>query len=625
MAAGDPGLYDGTLNLHAAPGHGARRMRLNVALDRGLARIDGLAHVLDDEIGPQLLAVTRTASRIWQVASMPRERRFLGTAVADGLGPAVVTGYLTTQGRVLGDWTLAARDSAHPTAIAEACMGMVLSAASPRLAAGALGNASRSGKTSCLVLHSTRRDGDMGRLMSVLATLSLGSISILPVVESWSMPFGICCTIRCLDSWSMRVGMLMRDLPCILFLGRATQGGMALEQRLAERPDLLRKVLFINLDHDLIHTWRATLSWQLSELATAVRYIVDGQPRPQREEVNASRRLWRGLQHHLRDATPAATASTPLTMADSALVQGLDRLNMLPALEQLLAVVRCGRRVEAVLHAAAPALTVEDRAAVTHAFSLAAAYALGASVPSTELKEAHARARKLRAAAAATFNNSHASARVAACAALCARAAIRMSAGSDVEDDLPRAVEASLASVRDTRDLLREFTLDIAGLETATAASVRGAPLWRNGEPRGWPHDVICHDAFLSYSAAQRDSFTRPFCAAMQDAGWNLWWDDKDLEVGSVLSSSIDRGITLARYAIVVLSRRYFLSKWTIHELQRIRGAHSEGQLAVLPILFDIIPDDLHRLGCGHLAEVVAYVGNDVQAAAARIMQAMRR
>lgn len=622
-----PGLYEGTLDWRAPHENGARRVRINVAIDRGFGHSDGLVHMLDDETGPHLSSVTQAGPHTWRLVSMPSERRFRGTVVASNVSQDdnTVAGSLIARGQVMGEWSLNRVEPAHPAAIAEAFLGMVLSAASPRLAEDALGDPLLAGKIACLVLHSTRDDGDMGRLMAVLATLSLGSRRIMPVVESWKMPFGLCCTIRCsLESWPMRAGMLMRDLPCMLFLGRAAEGGQAIEHQLASDPTLVRKTLYINLEHSCIHTWRAKQQWPIHELATAVRHIIDGQPRPRRDEVIASQALSMGLLLRSRESEGAKAPTPPGVAPGDALMQLLEAMNALPPLRHLLAVARCARRVEELLDGDALASAVNDRAAVKDAVARAADYALGCSVSSASLKEVHARARDARKNAASKFNNNHVSARVAACAALCARAAMRMLLGADLEDDLPRAVQAGFAAIRDTRRLLRELALDIDGLETGATASVGSDPLWREGKPPGWPRDFICHDAFVSYSHVQRESFTRSFCTELKASGWHPWWDDAELRGGSRLSESIDRGVALAKYAILILSRQYFLSKWTMQELRQIQAASAAGTLKILPILIDILPDDLHGLGLGHLADLIAYVGQEPRAAALHIMQAMR-
>ena len=65
------------------------------------------------------------------------------------------------------------------------------------------------------------------------------------------------------------------------------------------------------------------------------------------------------------------------------------------------------------------------------------------------------------------------------------------------------------------------------------------------------------YDVFVCHASEDKDGFVRPLAAALRNIGVSVWYDEFSLGVGDSISREIDRGITGARFGIVVISRAF--------------------------------------------------------------------
>jgi len=95
----------------------------------------------------------------------------------------------------------------------------------------------------------------------------------------------------------------------------------------------------------------------------------------------------------------------------------------------------------------------------------------------------------------------------------------------------------------------------------------------------------IQYDFFISHASEDKDSFVRPLAENLISKGYTIWYDEMSLSVGDSLVENISNGIKKSLYGIIVLSKSFFIKKWTKKELDALLSKEiiSETNL-ILPI-----------------------------------------
>ena len=105
-------------------------------------------------------------------------------------------------------------------------------------------------------------------------------------------------------------------------------------------------------------------------------------------------------------------------------------------------------------------------------------------------------------------------------------------------------------------------------------------------DPR-WKYDV-----FLSFRGPDtRKGITAKIHKRLTSAGIKTFLDDRDLEVGDVITSALKAAITESRFAIVVLSQDYASSAWCLEELREI--CLSMGDKSIMPLFYQVLPTNV--------------------------------
>ncbi|KAK4261202.1 hypothetical protein QN277_004234 [Acacia crassicarpa] len=104
------------------------------------------------------------------------------------------------------------------------------------------------------------------------------------------------------------------------------------------------------------------------------------------------------------------------------------------------------------------------------------------------------------------------------------------------------------------------------------------------------------HEVFINFRG--RDT-RRGFVSYLHDAlkrnGIRTYQDDRDLERGNEISSTLLRAIEQSKISIIVFSKNYASSRWTMDELVKIMNCHEKREQVVLPIFYDITPSEVRR------------------------------
>jgi hypothetical protein len=105
--------------------------------------------------------------------------------------------------------------------------------------------------------------------------------------------------------------------------------------------------------------------------------------------------------------------------------------------------------------------------------------------------------------------------------------------------------------------------------------------------------EKVGYDAFISHASEDKGDFVRPLAQALDEFGFDIWYDEFELKVGDSLRQSIDRGLVNSSYGIVILSKAFFEKNWPQYELNGLTAREIEGKKVILPIWYNIDKEDV--------------------------------
>jgi hypothetical protein len=100
------------------------------------------------------------------------------------------------------------------------------------------------------------------------------------------------------------------------------------------------------------------------------------------------------------------------------------------------------------------------------------------------------------------------------------------------------------------------------------------------------------YDVFISY-ATEDESYVSKLSDALVYLGFRVWFAPLSLEVGDRLLDSINAGLNLSKYGIVVLSPEYINKKWTSYELDILHRQHIEKNKKLFPLWHGVSKEQL--------------------------------
>ncbi len=101
------------------------------------------------------------------------------------------------------------------------------------------------------------------------------------------------------------------------------------------------------------------------------------------------------------------------------------------------------------------------------------------------------------------------------------------------------------------------------------------------------------YDVFISHASEDKASVARPLAAHLQGFGLRVWLDEFELTLGDSLRRKIDRGLSLSRFGVVILSRDFFLKEWPNKELDGLVAREDGREKVILPVWHNISFDDI--------------------------------
>ena len=100
-------------------------------------------------------------------------------------------------------------------------------------------------------------------------------------------------------------------------------------------------------------------------------------------------------------------------------------------------------------------------------------------------------------------------------------------------------------------------------------------------------------DIFISHASEDKDQIARPLAEALKEDGYEVWYDDFSLKLGDSLRETIDRGLAESRFGVVILSKHFFMKRWTNQELNGLAAIEVGGEKVILPIWHGVTHADV--------------------------------
>lgn len=102
-------------------------------------------------------------------------------------------------------------------------------------------------------------------------------------------------------------------------------------------------------------------------------------------------------------------------------------------------------------------------------------------------------------------------------------------------------------------------------------------------------------DVFLSHASEDKDEVARPLKQALEARGLAVWFDEIKIKVGQSIRQEIEKGITHARFGVVVLSPDFSAKQWTQAELDALFSKKmATGENLILPIWHRVTKDQVN-------------------------------
>ncbi|XP_043814024.1 disease resistance protein RPV1-like [Manihot esculenta] len=109
--------------------------------------------------------------------------------------------------------------------------------------------------------------------------------------------------------------------------------------------------------------------------------------------------------------------------------------------------------------------------------------------------------------------------------------------------------------------------------------------------PHSWRFEV-----FLSFSGQDtRGNFTDHLLSGLLERQVKAYRDDKNLPRGSFISKALLRAIERSKISIIVFSKNYAASRWSLDELVKIIKCRKLLGHIILPVFFDVRPDHVAK------------------------------
>ena len=99
-----------------------------------------------------------------------------------------------------------------------------------------------------------------------------------------------------------------------------------------------------------------------------------------------------------------------------------------------------------------------------------------------------------------------------------------------------------------------------------------------------YPKTTRSWDVFISYASEDREEVAGPLATNLSGWGLRVWFDQSALRLGDSLRRSIDGGLALSQFGVIVLSPAFLGKHWPNYELDGLAQRETDGSKVLLPL-----------------------------------------
>lgn len=104
------------------------------------------------------------------------------------------------------------------------------------------------------------------------------------------------------------------------------------------------------------------------------------------------------------------------------------------------------------------------------------------------------------------------------------------------------------------------------------------------------------YDVFISHAVEDKIPVANDLYDALVARGLKVWYSGKELSIGARLIETIFQGVDECRYGVVILSPTYITKIWPLGEFFTfLQRGQQENENSILPVLYDITPEELGK------------------------------
>lgn len=101
------------------------------------------------------------------------------------------------------------------------------------------------------------------------------------------------------------------------------------------------------------------------------------------------------------------------------------------------------------------------------------------------------------------------------------------------------------------------------------------------------------YDIFISHASEDKEAIARPLAKALLRRRYNVFLDELVIKMGDSITESINKGLSKAKYGIVIISPTFLHKNWTKAELNSLANMYVSANKKILPIWHHISYEDI--------------------------------
>lgn len=102
-------------------------------------------------------------------------------------------------------------------------------------------------------------------------------------------------------------------------------------------------------------------------------------------------------------------------------------------------------------------------------------------------------------------------------------------------------------------------------------------------------------DVFLSHATEDKAAVADPLRRALTEAGISVWIDGSEIRLGDSMRRSMEKGLSMSRWGVVVVSPSFLGKYWPQAELDALFAKEGVDRKVILPVYYKVTPEEVRE------------------------------